>query len=89
MMADGNAYVISDDFKKDVFIPRRYTYRALNGDEVLFRVNPSQSRKNKDSGEVVNIVKRALHEYTGILDIEKDKAIVLKNFKSLPQTERR
>lgn len=84
MLIDGNAYVISDDFKKDVFIPRRYTYRALHGDEVLFRFKPSQSSKNKMMGEVTNIVKRAEHEYTGIIDIDKDRAIFAADSKKIP-----
>ncbi|MCX6188054.1 MAG: ribonuclease R [Bacteroidetes bacterium] len=84
MVADGNAYVVSDDFKKDVFIPRRYTYRALNGDEVLFRVTPSKSRQNKMTGQVMNIVKRADHEYTGIIDIDKDRAIFAADNKKIP-----
>ncbi len=84
MLSDGNAYVISDEFKKDVFIPRRHTYRALHGDEVLFRITPSKSRQNKMTGEVTNIVKRATHEYTGIIDIDRERAIFAADNKKIP-----
>ncbi len=84
MLSDGNAYVVCDEFRKDVFIPRRYTYRALNGDEVLFRVTPSKSSGNKMTGEVANVVKRADHQYSGIIDIEKDRALFAADNKKIP-----
>jgi ribonuclease R len=84
MLNDGNAYVISDDFKKDVFIPRRQTLRALNGDQVLFSIKPSQSRGGKVNGQITHIVKRARHEYTGIIDIDRDRVLFAADHKKIP-----
>lgn len=84
MISDGNAYVICDELKKDTFIPRRHTYRALKNDVVMFRLTPSKSSARRQSGEVVSIVERTVHEYSGILEWDKNRALFAADDKKMP-----
>ena len=61
--------------EEDIFIARRNTNRALDGDRVL--VYQIRKRNNgKREGEVVEILERASKDYVGILDRKKDFGFV-------------
>lgn len=75
MTSSGNAYLLMPEDEKDIFIARRNTNRALDGDRVLVY----QIRKRdhgKREGEVVEILERASQDYIGILDRKKDFGFV-------------
>jgi len=80
MTSSGNAYLLMSD-KEDIFIAKRNTNRALDGDHVL--VYQSKRRKNgKKEGEVVEILQRATHDFIGILERKKDFGFVsTRNFR--------
>jgi ribonuclease R len=84
MTADGNAFIVSEELKKDTFIPQRQTRRALNKDIVLFRLTPSRSKGNKQNGEITNIVERQDHEYTGTLKLTKKEALFAADDRKMP-----
>ncbi len=74
MTSSGNAYLLMSD-KEDIFIAKRNTNKALDGDQVL--VYQSKRRKNgKKEGEVVEILQRATHDFIGILERKKDFGFV-------------
>lgn len=74
MTSSGNAYLLLSD-QEDVFIARRNTNKALDGDHVL--VYQSKRRnKGKKEGEVVEIIQRASQDYIGILERKKDFGFV-------------
>ena len=74
MTSSGNAYLLMSD-KEDIFIAKRNTNKALDGDHVL--VYQSKRRKNgKKEGEVVEILQRATHDFIGILERKKDFGFV-------------
>ena len=74
MTSSGNAYLLLSD-QEDVFIARRNTNKALEGDHVL--VYQSKRRKNgKKEGEVVEILQRATQDFIGILERKKDFGFV-------------
>ena len=74
MTSSGNAYLLLSD-QEDVFIARRNTNKALDGDHVL--VYQSKRRNNgKKEGEVVEIIQRASQDYIGILERKKDFGFV-------------
>ena len=75
MPSSGNAYLLMPEDEEDIFIARRNTNRALDGDRVL--VYQIRKRNNgKREGEVVEILERASQDYIGILDRKKDFGFV-------------
>ena len=75
MTSSGNAYLLMPEDEEDIFIARRNTNRALDGDQVL--VYQIRKRNNgKREGEVVEILERASQDYIGILDRKKDFGFV-------------
>ena len=75
MTSSGNAYLLMPEDEEDIFIARRNTNRALDGDRVL--VYQIRKRNNgKREGEVVEILERASQDYIGILDRKKDFGFV-------------
>lgn len=59
----GTAYVISEEQENDVFINRKSTGKALNGDRVKIKVFPEG--RNKFRGEVIEILERRKTEFVG------------------------
>ena len=73
--SSGNAYLILEEEEEDIFIPRKNTNRALDGDRAL--VHRVKKRKNgKQEGEVVEITQRTKKDHVGSLDKKKDFAFV-------------
>jgi len=69
MTADGSAFIVTDDeFENDIFVAPRKVRTALNGDRVKVYVYAKSKGKRKE-GEVVEIIKRAKMEFTGIVKI--------------------
>jgi len=75
MTSSGNAYLLMPEDKEDIFIARRNTNRALDGDRVLvYQIRKINTGKRE--GEVVGILERASQDYIGILDRKKDFGFV-------------
>ena len=60
----GYGFVVPDEkykdrFERDVFIPAKYVFDAVNGDKVAFTLNGG------DEGKIANIISRAVTEFTG------------------------
>lgn len=68
--ASGNAYVVTEDLDKDIFIPFNKINRAFHGDTVEVRLN-GKKRSSKLEGEVTNIIERKKSKFVGILDMQK------------------
>jgi ribonuclease R len=71
----GFAFVIIPDAKADVFIEKRNTLNALDGDTVRIKLKAKRS-SGKPEGEVVEVVKRAHETLIGIVEINKKFAFV-------------
>ena len=75
MKAFGNAYLLMPEYNEDVFIARKNTNRALDGDRVL--VYQIKNKKNeKIEGKVLEILDRSMRDYVGILNRNKDYGFV-------------
>ncbi len=73
---NGNAYFISDDLEKDVFIHARNLNKGLYQDTV--KVYISKRKKNgKQEGEVLEVLKRAKSEFVGVLKLNKNFGFVI------------
>lgn len=73
--ASGNAYLLTSEKEEDIFIFRKNTSTALDGDKVLVYQNKIR-QSGKKEGEVVEIIQRALKDYIGILERKKDFGFV-------------
>lgn len=72
----GDAFLVSNDLKADIFISSRNTHTALNGD--LVRVNLSKKSRGRSlEAKVVEIIERARTEYVGTLDIQENHAFLI------------
>jgi len=82
-MQTGNAFLISESkgVKKDIFIPRSKTGKAMNGDTVFVKLEKNIQRPGEYIGEVVGISKRFRTEYIGVIDrVEQKNIFILKSF---------
>jgi ribonuclease R len=71
MTADGSAYIVSEgEFEDDIFIAPRKLRNALHGDTVKVYVHEKSKGRKKD-GEVVEIIKRAKMDFTGIIKLSE------------------
>ncbi|MEO3406883.1 ribonuclease R [Mucilaginibacter sp. CAU 1740] len=77
MTADGSAFIVTDDeFESDIFIAPRKLRTALNGDRVKVYVYAKSRGKNKE-GEVIEIIKRAKMEFTGVVKLSERYAFFI------------
>ncbi|MGV3685974.1 MAG: ribonuclease R [Daejeonella sp.] len=71
MTSDGSAYIVTEDeFEEDIFIAPRKLRTALHGDIVKAYVYAKTKGRKKD-GEVVEIIKRAKMNFTGIIKLSE------------------
>ncbi len=76
LIASGSAFVISDDTEEDIYIPRKYMNRALNGDTVAVQIWARRKKRNPE-GEITKIVKRNKSKFVGIVNITNDNIAFL------------
>ncbi|MCX2585576.1 ribonuclease R [Pedobacter sp. MR22-3] len=83
MTADGSAYIIpEDEFEKDIFVAPKKLKNALHGDTVKAYVFAKKSGR-KNEGEVVEIIKRAKSDFTGVIKISDRFAFVIADDKKM------
>lgn len=71
----GNAYLVTEELEKDIFISYPNLNRAFNGD--LVEVQLFQKKKEgKPEGKVVRILERKKTEFVGVVDLYKSFAFV-------------
>lgn len=83
MTADGSAYIVpEDEFEKDIFVAPKKLKNALHGDTVKAYVFAKKSGRKND-GEVVEIIKRAKSDFTGVIKISDRFAFVIADDKKM------
>lgn len=73
---NGHAYLIvsSKGHKDDLFIHKKNTGHALHGDKIVVSVFEEKSKKGTEiQGLVKGIIERKTTEFSGVVDISKDK----------------
>jgi len=82
MSSNGNAYFISADLEKDVFIHASNINRGLDKDTV--KVYIFKRKKNgKQEGEVIEILSRAKTEFVGVFSLNKNFGFVIPDYKKM------
>lgn len=79
----GNAFLISDSkqVKKDIFIPRTKTGKALNGDLVFVKLTQKTDGSGEYVGEVAGITKRFRTDFVGVIEyVESKDFYIVKSF---------
>lgn len=78
--------VIADDTDNDVFVKASKTRGALNGDTVKVVVTREKGRGNEKrrEGEIIEIVKRSVKPFVGVLHIVGTQAWVLMQSRNMP-----
>ncbi|WP_231492051.1 ribonuclease R [Pedobacter sp. Leaf170] len=83
MTADGSAYIVpEDEFEKDVYVAPRKLKNALHGDKVKVYVFAKKNGRKND-GEVIEIIKRAKSDFTGVIKISDRFAFVIADDKKM------
>ncbi|MXV50450.1 ribonuclease R [Pedobacter sp. HMF7647] len=71
MTADGSAFIVPDDeFENDIYVAPRKLRTALHSDIVKVYVY-AKSKGRRKEGEVVEIIKRAKTDFTGIVKLSE------------------
>lgn len=71
----GAAYIIIDNYEKDVYVPARHLKSAINGD--IVEVEVKEVRGKNPEGRVRNIVKRNTPQIIGTLEINKRHGVII------------
>jgi ribonuclease R len=72
----GSAYVITPDYVKDIYIPPKFVYNALNDDTVKVRVY-ERAKSRKLEGEIMEVIQRARMEFVGVIEISPKFAFLI------------
>jgi ribonuclease R len=83
MARGGYGYVVSENFKEDVFVSQNNLNHALNGDTVKVLVYAHKKSRNLE-GEVVEIIERARETFVGIIDITDKFAFLVPDSRQMP-----
>lgn len=83
MTKSGSGYVISEDTEKDIYIPPKFMYNALNGDTVKVFILARKKRKGPE-GQITEIIKRAKTEFVGTIEASKKFAFLIPDDQKMP-----
>lgn len=75
LTTSGNAYIITEEFDDDVFVPYNKLNKAFHGDTVEVFLRPRRNGK-KPEGEIAKVLERRKSSYVGIVDKQKTFAFV-------------
>src|SRR5690606_6792729 len=76
MTSDGSAYIVTDEFEEDIYVPPRKVRNELNGDIVKIHAYESK-RDRKKEGEVIEIIERSRTAFTGVLKVSPRFAFLI------------
>ena len=83
MLPSGDSYVMVEGLDKDIFVSRRRTHRALEGD--LVKVVITNRRASGDpEGEIVEVLVRNPRNYVGTAELTRSHAFVRVDSRKVP-----
>lgn len=80
MTANGSAYIIAEQSKRDIYVPSSRMRKALDGDRVLVRVTGKRGGGRLE-GEIVKILHHSQTQFVGIVAVSKNFAFLIPNKK--------
>lgn len=80
----GFGFVEFDDKEKeDIFIPSKYTYKALNGDRVLIEIYKQKEKGKRAEGKIIKVLEREKEKVVGIFQKNRNFGFVVPDDKKL------
>ncbi len=79
----GNAYIVSDDIKEDIFVNHVNLKRALHGDTVKVELY-ARKKKGRPEGKVIDIIERKRQSFVGIVEIRGNISFLVIEGKQMP-----
>jgi len=79
----GYGYVISENFKDDIFVSQNNLHHALNGDTVKVLVY-AHKKSSSPEGEVVEIIERERETFVGTIEIANRFAFLVPDSRHMP-----
>ncbi len=83
MLASGDVYVKVEGQEKDIYVNRRHTAHALEGDVVGVLITRRNS-KGEPEGEITDIIKRSERNYVGVVEKTRNHAFVKVDSRKMP-----
>ncbi len=83
MLPSGDCYIEVEGAEKDIFVSRRRTRRALNGDRVKVVITNRRASGDPE-GEIVEVVARAKHNYVGTVEMTRHHAFIHVDSRKVP-----
>jgi len=77
MTSQGDAYVIVEELKTDIFIPQKFLNTAFHKDIVEVYVSDLKPHGRKSKGEVTKIIQRNKNKFVGKIEIDPRFAFVV------------
>ncbi|KPM30918.1 Ribonuclease R [Croceitalea dokdonensis DOKDO 023] len=74
LTSTGNAYIISETYPEDIFVPNHKLNGAFHGDTVQVRLTSGKGKKLE--GAIYEVVERKKKTYVGVVDKQKSFAFV-------------
>ncbi len=79
----GYGYVVSETFRKDIFVSQNNLHHALNGDTVKVFVY-AHRKSDQPEGEVVEIIERSRETFVGTVEITNRFAFLVPDSRKMP-----
>lgn len=83
MKQSGSAFIIVEGQELDIFIPDRYTGKALNGDTVKVSVYKRKGNK-KPEGKIIEVIERKQMTFVGTLQLSTNFAFLVSDKRNMP-----
>ncbi|MBX5438028.1 MAG: ribonuclease R [Thermoflavifilum sp.] len=84
MTRSGVAYIMVEGLEKDIRVKQKNLNTAMHGDEVLVKIIPHRQKAGRMEGEVLQVINRKRHEFTGVLQVAASKTFVAPDDEHLP-----
>jgi len=84
MISSGAIYVRVEGFDEDIYVHRRNTLNALNGDVVEVAVTRTGRSGRSPEGEIVRIVRRNPKGYVGTAEVDEHRIFVRVDSRKMP-----
>ncbi len=83
MLFSGSAYVVVEGVDKDIYVDKRNTARALDGDMVKVAITRRRASGDPE-GQIVEVVRRTDHTFVGTVEKTRSHAFVRTTSKNMP-----
>lgn len=83
MLSSGSMYVTVEGIDKDIFVDRRNTAHALDGDRVKVAITRRRASGDPE-GQIVEVTERADRNYVGTIEKTRSHAFVRVSSKNMP-----